>query len=400
MLTSLIGDIYDANQSRINDVVAYDGVIYTVTAQPAYRSYTSLTLAPLASGTGIVGTPSGIALVNATSAIITSSGSNQVDWINLTTGSRVGVTSGAATTMYATAGGQVDVNRSTGYGLATKSATGSVTLINALAYTCSSMPVTPLSGQNATCVRVKDSNFLIGTTDHKIHELTIAGTLVKSLTLPSTPQVSAPTSLRISSISYYNGYVLAVNTAGVLFLYDWTQSTPVLLDMYFKTGWDLNNSSVLSASASGACLLTGLLSLSQGQSQAVCEIYFEKGEILEQDIYYNNRVSGYTGNSYDPIQNYAVAITSDTTSGTPLRVFRTTGAKKVNVPTRIQDPINVDISGRIIRLRDGGVGKCCVELDTSISSVPTDLVCTDNMGYIEIALATSPDRQGFREFKA
>lgn len=400
MITQLIGDIYDANQSQIRDVVMNDGMIYTVTAQPAYRSYSALTLAPSASGSGIVANPSGIALVNAGSAIITSSSANQVDWVQLSTGSRAGVTSGAATTMYGTAGGQVDINTSTGYALATKSTTGSVTLINAISFTCSSMTVTPLSGQNATCVRTKDSNFLIGTTDHKVHELSIAGSLIKSLTLPSTPAVTAPTSLRVASISYYNGYALIANTAGFIFLYDWSQSTPTLLDTFFISGWDLNNNPVLSVSASGSCILTGMKAMTQGQSQACHQIYFEKGEICVQDSFFNNRRSGYNGNCQDVVQNYFGIWTSDTTTGTPLRIFKQSGNNKVNVPSRVQDPPLTDISARIIRIRDGGVGKCCVESDTNIGSVETQISATDNTDYIEIALATSPNRQGFRVFTA
>lgn len=400
MLTSLIGDIYDQNQSRINDAVVYDGMIYTVTAQPAYRTYNCLTLAPSASGTGVVSSPSGIALVNAGSAVVVSFASNQVDWVQLSTGARTGVTSGAATTFYNTAGQQVAANRSTGYALATKSTTGSVTLINALAFTCSSMTVTPLSGQNATCVIVKDSNFLIGTTDHKVHEVSIAGSLVKSLTIPSTPQAAAPTSLRVASMSYYNGYLLVANTAGVVFLYDWSQSTPTLLGSFAKSAWDLNNNVTLSQSVSGSCIIANFGTMAQGQVQGIGEIYFEKGQIVSQDLLFTNRVAGYTGCSLDPIQNFAIVITSDTTSGSPLRVLRVSGNNKVNVTTRIQDPVNVDISGRIIRIRNGGIGRKVVEVDTTIPSAETNVSATENMQYIEIALTTSPNKWGVREFKA
>lgn len=400
MITRLIGDIYDANQSAINDVVGYDGVVYTATTQPAFRSYTASTLAPLVSGSGIVSNPSGIAIVNASSAIIVSSTASQIDWVQLSTGARAGVTSGAAATFYATAGGQIDVNRSTGYALATKSTTGSVTLINTLSFTCSSMPVTSLSGRNATCVRTKDSNFLIGTSDNKVHELSIAGSLIKSLTLPSTPQVQALTSLRVASMSYYNGYLLVSNTAGVLYLYDWSQATPQLLDSYFRANWDLTNCTVLSSSVSGTCYMTSIPSNSQGINQPLIEIYFEKGEILCQDVYFNNRVSGYRGNWIDPVQNYAGCFSSDTSSGTPLRVFEVSGNNKVTVSTRVQDPISVDISARIIRIRDNGLGRKIVETDTSIPSAVTNVTATDNTSYIEIALATSPDRWGVRRFKA
>ncbi len=400
MFTELVGDIYDANQSEVRGLAVFDGVAYTVTTQPAFRSYNLGTIAPLVSGSGVVSGPSGIALVNTSSAIVVSATNSQVDWINLATGARAGVTSGAAATFYSQISNQVVCNRTTGWGLATKSATGSVTLINALSFTCSSMPIAPLTGQNATCVANKDSNFLVGTTDMKIHEVSVAGSLVKSLTLNQAPSGIAVSSLRVDAITYYNNYMLCADTAGILYLYDWSTGTPTLLDTWVGQAWDLNTGLSLTAAVSGTTIMTNSRGTGGTNSMAVFEIYFEKGEIVVQDIFYTNRSTGYRGADIDPIQNYVVVQTTETTSSVPLRLFRTTSNNRVNVPSRIQDPATLDIAGRIIRLRDGGVGKCCVEVDTSIPSSTTNLVATGGMDYIEIALATSPDRWGVREYTA
>lgn len=399
MLTQLAADIYDANQSQIKGIQAYNGVLYTCTAQPAFRSYDLTTLAPLASGSGIASTPSGIALISTASAIIVSNGAAQVDWVQVATGARSGITSGAATTQYSQMPNQVAGNINTGYALATKSTTGSVTLINGLAQTCSSMPVTPLSGQNATCVTNKDSNFLIGTTNMQIHELSIAGSLIKSMTLASTPSGGvAIANLRVGSIAYSNGYVLAIDTHGIVHLINWATSTVV--DRVQITAWDLNTGSALSPAVSGVVSMTGFTTTSNVPCQAVYEVYIDQGQIAIQDCYFTNQAAGFTGSSVDPLQPYTATMATLTTTGPGIRVFRNSGTNKVNIPTWIQDPPGVVLTGRAIRIRDNGMGRKCVESDTSIPAAVTNIAATDGSQYIEIALTTSPNKWGVREFKA
>lgn len=399
MLTQLAADIYDSNQSQVKGIVAYNGKLYTCTAQPAFKSYDLTTFAQGASASGIASTPSGIALVSAASAIIVSNGASQVDWIQLTTGARSGITSGAATTMYSQMPNQVAANINTGYALATKSTTGSVTLINGLAQTCSSMPVTPLSGQNATCITTKDSNFIMGTTNMQLHEVSIAGSLIKTVTLSQTPSGGITiANLRVASVAYSNGYLLVADTHGMVSLVNWASGTVV--DRFQMGPWDLNVGSAISPAVSGVVTMTGSQTTSNIPCQAVYELYIDQGQIAIQDVYYSNQAAGFTASTIDPLQPYTTTMSALTTTGPGITVYRNSGNTRVNVPTQIQDPATVILSGRIIRIRDNGVGRKCVESDTSIPAATTQISATDGGQYIEIALTTSPNKFGYREFKA
>lgn len=394
----------DPNNSGVRDVVCSNGRMYSVTLQPAFRVYDLNTLTQLAS-TGLTNSnASGVALIDASSAVVVSSaGTPNAEFVNLTGLNRSNITTNAGATMYAAMGQQIAANPSTKFAVATKSTTGSVTLINGTNFTCTSL--TPsgsvLSGQNATCVAVKDSNFLIGTTDNKVHEINTSGTVIKSVTLPSTPQVAALTNLRAGHLSYYNNLLMVSNTAGMIYLYDWSQSTPALLDRQYGACWEANQVQCLTPSVSGITYTApaGATTYANFNLMEMCPM----GSSIAVTGSY---VFGVTGSldvicgSLDALTGKLVMYTTQTSAGPAYFIYQTPSPGIVNVPTRIQDPVTVDVPGRIIRIRDGGIGQSMIESDGSIGAAQTDIPAMNGRNYIEIALTTSPNKFDVRQFQA
>ena len=404
MITSVQGDIYAVGTAAYADI-ALDGTnIYAVTAQTGFHVFNQQTLTNTLTFFASSLTGTGIALANSSSSILTYSSAN-VYFVENSTGYFSNITSGAAATFYSAAMQQVDCDTTTGQAIATQSTTGNVTLINTLTFTCSSLVIGGLSGQNATCVTAKrdgTGNFLIGTTNGLVIEINAAGSTIKTLTLPQTNRYGgALTSYRVASISYYSGKALIMDTAGVIRLYDWTQSTPALLDLFIGTCWNLNQNSVLSRAASGTCFLTGPKGTGL-YTQALTELYFEQGEILVESQWLNfPTATVMRGVAHSPVSNKAVVVSTDTNSLYAMKVLNVTPTVKVGGYTRIQFPANTDVSGRIIRMRDAGIGRSIVELDVTISAGATSLPATMGRNYIETALLTSPSSLfDIREFKA
>lgn len=404
MIQSLFSMMMDPNNSGVRDVICANGRMYSVTLQPALRVYDLNTLTQLASTSLTNSNAAGIALIDASSAIVVSSaGTPNVEFVNLTGLNRSNITTNAGATMYAAMGQQVAANPNTKYGIATKSTTGSVTLINGNTFALSSLSPSGsvLSGQNATCVAVKDSNFLIGTTDNKVHEIDTSGTVIKSVTLPSTPQVAALTSLRAGHLSYYNNLLMVSNTAGMIYLYDWSQSTPALLDRQYGSSWELNQVQCLTPSVSGITytLPAAATNYANYNLMEMCPM----GSSIAVT---NNYILSTTGSmdaicgSLDPVTGKLVMFTTQTSAGPSYLIYQTPPPTRVNVPTRIQDPVTVDVPGRIIRIRDGGIGRTLIEYDNSIGAAQTEIPATNGANYIEIALTTSPNKFDVRQFQA
>ena len=400
MINSVQGLIYEPSAAP-SDIVMDSSNIYTVNATTLFRKYDQASLTNTLTVNATSSTAAtGVALINSASAVVTCTSANLL-FIELSTGHRSTITTNAAATQRSTSMQQVATNQSTLFGVATKSTTGSVTLINGNTFALSSLSVTGLTSQNATCVIAKtdSSNFFIGTTDSKVYEIDTSGTVIKSLTLPITNRYGgAQTSLQVSSMAYYNNYLLVADTGGIVRLYDWAGS-PTLLDQYFCTAWNLNQAIMLSNAASGTCYMT-TPQANNLYNHAISEVYFEKGEILIEScwtgMFNSTTLIGTTQNTSGKM----AMITTGTTSPCAIRVFNTTSPAKVNVLTRAQDPPTLDIPARVARIRDAGVGRTFVESDITIAAGASSYPCTADRNYIELAFLTSPDKWDVREFKS
>lgn len=400
MINSVQGLIYEPSAAP-SDIVMDSSNIYTVNATTLFRKYDQASLTNTLTVNATSSTAAtGVALINSASAVVSCTSANLL-FIELSTGHRSTITTNAAATQRSTAMQQIATNQSTLMGIATKSTTGSVTLVNGNTFALSSLSVTGLTSQNATCVIAKtdSSNFFIGTTDFKVYEIDTSGTVIKSLTLPVTNRYGgAQTSLQVSSMSYYNNYLLVADTGGIVRLYDWSAG-PDLLDQYFCTAWNLNQTIMLSNSASGTCYMT-TPQANNLYNHAIHEVYFEKGEILVESCWTGMLNSTTLIGTAQNTSGKMAMITTGTTSPCAIRVFNTTSPAKVNVLTRAQDPPGLDIPARVIRIRDAGIGRTFVESDITIAAGASSYPCTADRNYIELSLLTSPDKWDIREFKS
>ena len=405
MITSVQGNIYAVGTQAYADAVMDGTKIYTVTAQTGFHVFNQSTLQNTLTIYASSLTGTGIALTSNSASSILTFNSGAVYFVNNSTGNFSNITSGAVATYSSTAMQQVDIDPTTGIAIATSTNTGNVLSINTLTFVCSSLVISQLSGFNATCVTAKldgTGNFLIGTTSGATYEINSVGGVVKTLASPATNKYGgALTSYGISSVSFYNGKALTLDRAGIIRLYDWTQSTPALLDMYIGTCWNLSQNSVLSRAASGTCFVTGPKA-SNLYTQAVTEIYFEQGEILVESQWLNFPSSTIMrGVVHSPISNKIAVVSTDTNSLYAMKVLNVLPTAKTLSTTRIQYPANTDVGGRVIRIRDAGIGRSIVETDVTLVAGATGLPSTVGRNYIELALITSPSNMvDIREFKA
>lgn len=217
MINSVQGLVYESSQPPC-DVVMDENFIYYTTSQSSLKKFDQNTLTNTLTVIASSSTCTGVALFSAASAVMVFNTTN-VRIVDTSTGTSTLITSNAAATQRNNAMQQVATNQTTLLGIATKSTTGSVTLINANNSTCTSLTVSTLSGVNATCVipKTDGSNFLIGSSDGRVHEIDTSGTVIKSLTLPVTNRYGgALSSLQVGSMSYYNNYLLVSDTGGLL----------------------------------------------------------------------------------------------------------------------------------------------------------------------------------------
>lgn len=390
-MLSLRATLNDGTGSRYVDAQAANGILYTITTQPRLRAYSLTTLQELASTTNLVSTPSGIALLSGgASAVVTSSGSSQVDLVQLSTGYRTLVTSGANTTVSNTINQQV----APGLGekaVSTRATTGTVQRIDASGstMTVTSVTVGALSGQTARCIiPTGDGRYFIGTSDGKIHTINDTGFTYQTVTLPNTPNISTPT-IHVASLSYYNPYILATTTQGAAYLWNYSASTITSVQSV-SIGDSSNVTCPLSFAASGMALM-GRSSAPSPSASDIHEVYFEKGAISFPSTFNNEIAVAFNNVGFDPQTNIGWIQANTTTANYQLRTFDITPNNKIQVETAIQKPQGTYVGGDIIRIRDDGIGRTVVEVDQTIGAAPTLLPASEGHNYIEIAVTTTPE---------
>lgn len=401
MLT-LRGTINDSSGARYVDAQAANGTLYTVTTQPRYRAYTLETMKEVATSSNLVA-PSGIALFSGgVSACVTSSTSSQVDFIELTTAYRTSVSTGASTTVSNTISQQVAAQGL--IAISTRSTTGTVQRINATTATptVASVAVGALSGQTARCVIPKTGtdNWFIGTSDGKIHEIDLNGFVYQTITIPSTPAVSAPT-IHVGNLSYYAPYILASTNHGSMYLYNYSSSAFVGHDMAHPCD-SSNVCTPLSMAASGLAIM-GRPTTPGNSWSDITEVYFEKGSILCNSVFFNEINLAFNNVGLDQTSSKAWILGNTTTGNYQVRVFDVTSNAKVTVPTAIQylsSPNWVYVGGRIIRIRADKPGTGIIEVGTTIGAAQTEVIASEDHSYTEIALTSGPEQWDIREFKA
>lgn len=390
-MLNLRATLNDGTGARYVDAQAANGLLYTITTQPRFRAYNLSTLQEMASSTALVSTPSGLALLSGgASAVVTSSGSSQVDLVQLSTGYRTLVTTGANTTVSNVINQQVAPGLSN-KAVSTRATTGTVQRIDASpsVMTVTSVTVAALSGQTARCIiPTGDGRYFIGTSDGKIHTINDTGFTYQTITLPNTPNVSTPT-FHVASLSYYDPYILATTTQGMAYLWNYSSSAIVSTQMVGTCDYS-NVTCPLSMNASGMAVMGR--SLTPGNSWSdISEVYFEKGAITFPSVFFNEINLAYNNVGLDPSTWICWEQANTTTANYQLRTFDITPNNKIQVETAIQKPQGTYVGGDIIRIRDDGIGRTVVESDQTIGASATLIPASEGHNYIEIAITTTPE---------
>jgi len=351
-------------------------------------------------GNALGGGLTGLALVNQATACGVF-GSAQVDFFDVNTGAFTKVTTNATATWSSVVQQQIAGNPSTGKAVATSTTAGKLMCINGSTQTITAPTPAALSGANATCVTNKtDTNtFLIGTSNGKVHEVDSSGTVLKSITLPTTPNDGGAVNHVVSGVSYYNDSLAVALDKGILYIYQYSTST-IVAKQICSLGGVSNNNTVLCDAASGITTLTRPFSVNNYCSTSV--LCFSASGSYYQDVFFNetSQPNRYCG--IEPSIN-RLWIGSSSTSYYLARTFDITALSTSQVQTRIQNPPGTDVTGRIIRIRDDGINRSMVELDQTISAGQQLLNAYKNHNYIEIALTGTrfvDEAWDIREFEA
>lgn len=388
-------DLFTSGSIRFVDAITNGTSLLTITSQPDFRKYDLTSLNQTNTSLSIVASPGGITLITQSTAVVVSSTTSQVDFIDINTNAKTAVTTGATTCWVNSQSGQVAGNTSTGIAIATKSTTGSVQKITS-GQVLSSLSPTGLSGANATFIITKGDNFLLGTSNGKVIEIDSSGTVAQTITLPTTPNVGTTPTPVVSGLSYYSPNLAVATQHGLLYVYEYGSSTLIYTGIIDSAN-SSNAGTTLCTSISGYTVL-GRSTAPTNITEAISEFYFSNNSPIIESTYYNDSNSQITGVGLD-INNKSWSIYNTSSNFLQLRTHDVGPLEHTLVETRAQDPAGSDITARIIRIR-GDIGKSCVDLDSSITTT-TNLDAVNGHPYFELAIKSgSPDKYDFREFMA
>jgi hypothetical protein len=389
MTLSLRGDVF-AN-TTFYGACASGNSICTVTAEPKFRKYNFLTLGLAASATLTGSAPSDISFIAPASCIVGYSGSSQFDIIDINTQNVLHITTNAAAT-YQTSTQQVAANVNTNMALATRASQGQLTLVGLATAQTLSPAALNTAYARCICVRPDNGNWMVGTSNGKIFEINALGTVLNTITLPTTPNISSPT-INVYGISFSYPNVAAATDTGTVFVYNWITQT-FLYKFMCSDGLP-----VLCAASSGVTLLGKRENTGNNAGCPISEVYMEQTYPITEDIYFNETNSIVYSLNIENTLNYAVGCFGSSNL-LQLRVWNMLPTSKTFVNTQIQNPPGTAVSGRIIRLRDNGIGTKVVEIDQSVTAGNNSVQCTNGRNYIEIGLNSGNTLFDIREFQA
>lgn len=393
MSLEILYDLPDVggNESSPSGGIAYNGYLYICTIQPRYTKINLADGSLVWTQTTVNSAPHSMAIGDVLTGVIGSSANSQFDFIELSSGYRKAVTTNAAALLNANVAQQITANPSTGFGLATRTGTGSLTLLTFPNQTVSVLTPTGFTGVQLTCVCNKDGNFLVGTNNGKIFEVTTGGTVVNTVTLPATPVTTGTQTGVVRGISYFNDLVLVATDRGLLHLYKWSTST--LMDTQLVP----NSTVYMTESVSGLCYITPSASMNT-PGAGLIEVFFGNSSIEFENTSYITDCATSTGPkfiSYDTVTKRLCGVVT-LSAFKKIKVWKATGLENTSVTARFQDPVNTDVAARIIRYRNPGIGRLNVESDVNIPAAETSLPARQGVRYLEEGEYTT--KVDYREF--
>lgn len=387
--------------SSFRGVCSDSTTLYTASDASDYRTF-DWNGKQLNTTTALSATPEGICLAAPGSAVINYT-SARVSFVDTVNNVKTDVTTNALAAFQSNlVGQQIAGNSTLKIAMATTSTNGKILKCDPTTQTLTQLSPSSLSGAQAACIINKsDTNtFLLGTNNGKIIEVDSSGNPLKTINLPNTPNIAVPT-IVVTGLSYYNDMLICVTAHGFMYVYKY--STSAILNQYpcSARASSAPITPCLTDSASGT-----FLSLSTRQqatnTATLTECYVNLvGTVISTPIFTDAFASPAHG-GIEPTLNKAFANFAGSSSlGVQLRLFKITPVSQINVSTKAQDPLGVDIGVRVIRIRIDDIGSACVELDQNISAGGQAIPATQNHTYLELALeAGGTEKWDIRTFKA
>lgn len=252
-----------------------------------------------------------------------------------------------------------------------------VTIVPGSPYTTAQISPSGLSGKTFQCAIHKTGsvNFLTGTSDGNVYELSITGTINKTITLPTTPNIGSAAAHPVSSMIYLDSedILLVATHSGMLFQY--TYSTSTLVDVQCLRNMDT--------------ISTGGLYLSNVFNRQFIHSCFSRpsdgmiwegmritsgGSIPVDQLISRNFLSPYPNIGVNEKHKlfWIACRSSLSTSLSCVKFISISGTAGGAVGTRGQEPANVDVDHRILRLANYGNCNYDLTVDQNVSNGSED----------------------------
>lgn len=207
-------------------------VLIVESTGPSLRKYNLNTVAQVGSNITCVSSPSAICLINSASAVITSSSSGSVDFIELSTNYRVNVT-GAPTVSSTSSKQVIAADPTNSVAMACTSTAKQLVRINGSTFNTTNLSNLEIVGSSTfTCIILKSpGRWLAGTSLGEIVEVDSTGKVYDRMRISIENNVGREPdsgSLLITDIyglAFDNNMLLVSTGQGVLLYYDWTTKT-------------------------------------------------------------------------------------------------------------------------------------------------------------------------------
>lgn len=386
------------SSNKFKDACTDSTHIYTITDEDKFRSYT------LSGNNDVTSTLSstaeGIVLGTSATACVCYATTN-FSFINVTTGQVTTITTNAGAANTNNSSQQLAAQPSVAKVLQTTQTNGQVKLINVTSQSISNISPSPLSGAQPTCVLAHSASatFFVGTNNGKVFELDSSGnTTGVTITVPTTPNRNSTPTIKITGLTHWNNTLGVVTDRGAMYFYTWPDKTFIKA---FMTTEDQGSSSFtgLCYSASGYSLIArkGTLTNAAAPVQSIVIGNGPSANITTNDLFFNEINQSVESVGIEPSQNLAWAL-FNTATGLQGRLYTITPTLTFSSETtRSQNPTNVDVAARVIRIRDDGIGRSFIEVDQNVASGSVSLPCTSGHNYIELSII-SGSKGDVREF--
>jgi hypothetical protein len=332
---------------------------------PTFRRYSLSSLTQVGTSVTTLSAPSGVTLINSSSAVVCSSGNTQVDFIEISSGFRTNHTGALQTPSTPDKSQYIAVDSASNTVMYISTSTSPMKVVKVIPnQVISQIDIPAVFSASLRCIISKESGrFLLGDTIGHIYEMDVNGNILDNFILPipntepTTNTGSAYSQLSIQSLAYSDNLLLATvggSLNGMMYLIDWTTKT-VLQIIQTEPGSNFN---VLSNPASGVCL-AGTQATTTA-NKPIHELDFTTNiPIHATSTLFTDSTGGIIACGINTTNNKAWALQESTDR---IRVFTVTPRESTTRLITVQDGANVE--ARVILIDDTTAGASKIILDT------------------------------------